>query len=276
MSSPNGPRSTPENGTAPHLAHPVMRHQPAHMSRDTDVDDSRCAPPAEPEPRKQRGRITPARLTGRTPYECSGMTPENCSRTGTYRPRRRCGLIVRASFVRGSRGRSRAASQLADGRTERVCKPVSAQEPGPRCRVSWVPPRLPGRDRRIPARARWTRRCSRVSRPRASDGRFRARCRVECGRPRIDLQVVTDVPSLEVGISEMVSFLGGGGVVVAARAASRVAHGPPGDAAGHHDTLRRRVASGANAGIAGTTVLLDPAADDAPPITTETSKTRSP
>ena len=49
------PRSTPDNGTAPHLAHPVMRHQPAHMSRDTDVDDSRCAPPAEPEPRKQRG-----------------------------------------------------------------------------------------------------------------------------------------------------------------------------------------------------------------------------
>jgi hypothetical protein len=24
-----------------------MRHQPAHMSRDTDVDDSRCAPLAE-------------------------------------------------------------------------------------------------------------------------------------------------------------------------------------------------------------------------------------
>jgi transposase len=47
---PSGPRSTPENGTAPHLAHPVMRHQPAHMSRDTNVDDSRCAPPAEPNP----------------------------------------------------------------------------------------------------------------------------------------------------------------------------------------------------------------------------------
>ena len=55
MSSPNRPRSTPENGSAPHFAYPVMRPQPAHMSRDTDVDDSRCAPPAEPEPRKQRG-----------------------------------------------------------------------------------------------------------------------------------------------------------------------------------------------------------------------------
>ena len=52
---PHRPRSTPDNGTAPHLAHPVMRHQPAHMSRDTNVDDSRCAPPAEPHPAKQRG-----------------------------------------------------------------------------------------------------------------------------------------------------------------------------------------------------------------------------
>jgi hypothetical protein len=50
VSSPNRPRSPPDNGTAPYLAHPVMRHQPAHMSRDTDVDDSRCAPPAEPNP----------------------------------------------------------------------------------------------------------------------------------------------------------------------------------------------------------------------------------
>ena len=55
MSSPTGPRSTPENGSAPHFAHTVMRHQPAHMSRDKDVDDSRCAPPAEPQLHKQRG-----------------------------------------------------------------------------------------------------------------------------------------------------------------------------------------------------------------------------
>ena len=77
VSSPNGPRSTPENGTAPHLAYPVMRHQPAHMSRDTDVDDSRRAPPAEPDP-QHRGR-RPCQLTGRTPYECSGMTRERWS-----------------------------------------------------------------------------------------------------------------------------------------------------------------------------------------------------
>src|SRR5215203_709603 len=76
VSSPTGPRSTPENGSAPHFAHPVMRHQPAHMSRDTDVDDSRRASPAEPNPRKTAGRTTPARLTGRTPYECSRMNPE--------------------------------------------------------------------------------------------------------------------------------------------------------------------------------------------------------
>jgi hypothetical protein len=56
MSSPNRPRSPPDNGTAPHLAHPVMRHQPAHMSRDKDVDDSRCAPPADTEPSRQRCR----------------------------------------------------------------------------------------------------------------------------------------------------------------------------------------------------------------------------
>ena len=33
----------------------TMRHQPAHMSRDTNVDDSRCAPPAETKPCKKRG-----------------------------------------------------------------------------------------------------------------------------------------------------------------------------------------------------------------------------
>jgi hypothetical protein len=54
----------------------ALRHQPAHMSRDTDVDDSRCAPPAEPEPRKTPGRITPARLTAHTPYECYRVPPE--------------------------------------------------------------------------------------------------------------------------------------------------------------------------------------------------------
>jgi hypothetical protein len=37
-----------------------MRHQPAHMSRDKAVDDSRRALPAEPSPRKQRER-TPLR-----------------------------------------------------------------------------------------------------------------------------------------------------------------------------------------------------------------------
>jgi transposase len=57
VSSPNRPRSTPENGPAPHLAHPVMRHQPAHMSRDTAVDDSRCAPPPN-RPANQRGDLS--------------------------------------------------------------------------------------------------------------------------------------------------------------------------------------------------------------------------
>ena len=75
-SSPNRPRSTPETGTAPHLAYPVMRHQPAHMSRDTDVDDSRCALPAETRTPQNSGANTPARLTSRTPYECSGMSPD--------------------------------------------------------------------------------------------------------------------------------------------------------------------------------------------------------
>jgi hypothetical protein len=52
------------------------------MSRDTDLDDSRCALPAELTPRT-RGRPTPARLTGRTPYECSGTTPEPTARDET-------------------------------------------------------------------------------------------------------------------------------------------------------------------------------------------------
>jgi hypothetical protein len=43
------------------------------MSRDTTVDDSRCALPAEPNP-AHRGVITRALLTEPTPYECSGMT----------------------------------------------------------------------------------------------------------------------------------------------------------------------------------------------------------
>ena len=49
-SSPTGRRPILESGTTPHLAHPVMRSQPAHISRDTDVDTSRCAPPAETKP----------------------------------------------------------------------------------------------------------------------------------------------------------------------------------------------------------------------------------
>jgi hypothetical protein len=43
---PNGRRSTLESGSASHFADPVMRSRPAHISRDTGVDDSRCAPPA--------------------------------------------------------------------------------------------------------------------------------------------------------------------------------------------------------------------------------------
>ena len=45
------PCSTPETGSTRHLAYPVMRHQPAHMSRDTDVDDSGALPPPNPNPR---------------------------------------------------------------------------------------------------------------------------------------------------------------------------------------------------------------------------------
>jgi hypothetical protein len=45
------------------------------MSRDTAVDDSRCAPPAELIPQTS-GAICPCELTARTPYERSGMTPD--------------------------------------------------------------------------------------------------------------------------------------------------------------------------------------------------------
>jgi hypothetical protein len=74
----NDARSNPrehcerENGPAPHFAHPVMRHQPAHMSRDPDVDDSRCAPPLTPT-QQQPGRHDAARLTRPTPYERSAL-----------------------------------------------------------------------------------------------------------------------------------------------------------------------------------------------------------
>jgi hypothetical protein len=72
---PTGPRPTPENGSAPHFAHTVMRHQPAYMSRDKDVDDSRCAPPAEPNPANS-GTDHPCALTRPNPYERSRMFPE--------------------------------------------------------------------------------------------------------------------------------------------------------------------------------------------------------
>jgi uracil-DNA glycosylase len=39
------------------------------MSRDTDVDDSRCAPPAETRTPQTPGPITAAHSTGRPPYE---------------------------------------------------------------------------------------------------------------------------------------------------------------------------------------------------------------
>jgi hypothetical protein len=44
------------------------------MSRHT-VDVSRCAPPPTPNSATS-GRNSRARLADRTPYECSGMTPE--------------------------------------------------------------------------------------------------------------------------------------------------------------------------------------------------------
>ena len=131
LSRPQCPRSTRENGTAPHLAHPVMRHQPAHMSRDTDVDDSRCAPPADTRTPQTAGRITPARLTGRTPYECSGMSLERdqtyacssestCSRTRLTYGRQRlrsqtvsaCFKASRASPTRPARSSTKARSSL--------------------------------------------------------------------------------------------------------------------------------------------------------------------
>jgi len=45
-----GELGTRDDGVAATINGSVMRHQPAHMSRDTDVDDSRCASPAEPNP----------------------------------------------------------------------------------------------------------------------------------------------------------------------------------------------------------------------------------
>ena len=52
-----------------------MRPQPAHMSRDTDVDDSRCAPPAEPNPANS-GANNPCPIDTRTPYERSARVIE--------------------------------------------------------------------------------------------------------------------------------------------------------------------------------------------------------
>jgi len=63
-----------------------MRRQPAHKSRDTDADDSRCALPADTRTPQTAGRITPTRLTGRTPYERSRMTPEGAAAHGRPTP----------------------------------------------------------------------------------------------------------------------------------------------------------------------------------------------
>ena len=51
---PTGRRSTLESGTTPHLAHPVMRSRPAHISRDTTSTTAAALPPPTTKARKQR------------------------------------------------------------------------------------------------------------------------------------------------------------------------------------------------------------------------------
>src|SRR6266508_4583731 len=69
MSRRNRPRSTLESGTAPRLAHPVMRSQPAHISRDK----TRRQQPLRSPRRKRRpatsGPRSRAALTNLTPYQ---------------------------------------------------------------------------------------------------------------------------------------------------------------------------------------------------------------
>jgi hypothetical protein len=68
---PDGRCSTLESGSASHFAHPVMRSQPAHISRDPRVDDSRRAPPAATKRGPHRGPPSRAHLTNLIPYQLS-------------------------------------------------------------------------------------------------------------------------------------------------------------------------------------------------------------
>jgi transposase len=53
-SSPRRRRSTLESGTTPHLAHPVLRSRPAHISRDTTSTTAAALPPPKKEGPQQR------------------------------------------------------------------------------------------------------------------------------------------------------------------------------------------------------------------------------
>ena len=66
--NPHRPRSNLDSGNTPHLAHPVMRSRPAHISRDHSVGNSRCAPPADKHQPQQRPK-THAPLTNHPPYQ---------------------------------------------------------------------------------------------------------------------------------------------------------------------------------------------------------------
>ena len=128
------PARTPEIGSAPHFAYPVMRPQPAHMSRDTDVDDSRCAPP-DPTP-QTAGPTTPARLTLRTPYERSAMFPEAAHSGRSRATTRRVWRSRRTGCRPGQRGRrSRRPDyvpvQSGSHRGRAVARPPQADQ---RCR----------------------------------------------------------------------------------------------------------------------------------------------
>ena len=112
VSSPNRPRSTPENGPAPHLAHPVMRHQPAHMSRDASRRRQPMRSPRRTDPAKPAGPSTPAQLTARTPYECFRVV----RRDGGRRKVRRFASFDARIAGRAARlsARSRRDSRLVD------------------------------------------------------------------------------------------------------------------------------------------------------------------
>ena len=139
-----------------------MRPQPAHISRDTTLDNSRCAPPAENKGPQTRASIR-ADLTNLTPYQLSRAEHAPAHLAELDRRRARPRRTTSSPSSRNARRRGRARSAILPSRARR---PRSSPSPsGRRCGAS-----RRSRSRARAAAASSSRACarSRARRPRRS------------------------------------------------------------------------------------------------------------